>query len=214
MKPFGQMPQLEFWPLIDECKEVIDARSHHVLMSNHECSDSMGWSKCPLCCTLTMRTHLHSACLNIWHNTCLLTHKHKHQTPSSTLNASLSFTCFDFHMFFLSSPVFSSSYCDGLLVHLPFIIAASTFQLTPPPVCVCVSRSGVSMQPVDSNPSTYASLPPHLTPPPTLTNHRDRLPPVTSHNRRHRSAMPCQDMWPNREHIHTRATSQRCFVLC
>ena len=53
-------------------------------------------------------------------------------------------------MFFLSSLIFSSSHCRGLSVHLPFIIAAGTFQLIPLTVfvyvcvcvCVCVCQLG------------------------------------------------------------------------
>lgn len=74
------------------------------------------------------------------------------QMPSARMDRRLrqnrrpfSSTCFDFHMFFLRSLIFSSRCCARLPLHLPFISAAGTFQLMPLTACVCSRWRGAGV---------------------------------------------------------------------
>lgn len=97
-------------------------------------------------------------------------------------------TCFDFHMFFRAlSLIFSSRYSAGLVVHLPFITAASTFQLIPLTASVFpLAGAGFSVPPtlrraVNNNPGARPGA-----------DCSDRLPPATGYYQRLRAALLCQ----------------------
>lgn len=150
------MSQLAFWPLIDVRACVCVCGWVRVLMwIMNAVMTGLGWPKChQVLQRINICTHTHTHrgnmfCFLVFYpsyywtqNTCIsVTHApHTHNVcPQMSTNQSLFFTCFDFHMFFLSFLIFSSSSSAGLRCTCLSLLQPALFSLYHWPCYGCVS---------------------------------------------------------------------------